>query len=287
MKIQLACAAILGVVAAAQAQYSTGFEAPTYSASAGGTLLTNGFGGPPGQDGWYNPVTGSGDFNAYTYAGNALGFVNNPNGGDQFIGQVGNATTTIDRAQHNVNFSAGGTWTASWDVNGELLGTTAQVNNLGSFSLQPSATADYWQQLMSFPATPVPGAYDITYGIFGAAGGAITLTNSPGTAWTNIPMNHWIHQTTTWSFASNQLLSVSIQDITAGTAAVSVDVSGNGWYLAGGANNTLGLALPTDIRCFTGNNGNATGWDNVSVVPGPGTLALLGLGGLMAGRRRR
>src|SRR5690242_14671807 len=120
MRVQLACAVLCGVAAAAQAQFSTGFEGPTYTGSAAGTLLTNGFGGPPGQGNWYNPVSGSGDFNVYTYAGNALGFANNPNGGSQFIAQLGNANFPIDRAQHNQNFSAGGTWTASWDCNGQF-----------------------------------------------------------------------------------------------------------------------------------------------------------------------
>lgn len=287
MRLQVACAVLVGVAGAAQAQFSTGFEAPVYSGSAAGTALTNGFGGPPGQDNWYVPVTGSGNFNVHTYAGNALGFVNNPNGGDQFIGNLGSTATPIGRAQHAVSFAAGGTWTASWDVNGLFIGTAPAVNNLGSFSLQPSATANYWQQLMAYGDVNNTSQYNITYGAFGAAGGAIILTNSPGPAWTNIPTNHWIHQSTTWDFTSNQILSVSIQDITAGTPAVTADVSAMGWYLAGGANNVLGLALPTDVRCFTGNNQNATGWDNVSVVPAPGALAMLGLGGLAAGRRRR
>jgi len=278
---------LLVAAASAQAQsYSTGFEAPAYAGSLGGTALTAGFGGG-GQNGWYNPVAGSADFNVYTYGANALGYVNNPNGGDQFIAALGTTATPIGRAQHNVNFSSGGTWTASWDVNGQYRGAATPVNNLGSFSLQPSATADYWQQLMAYDAVPVPTQYNITYGAFAAGGGAIILTNSPGPAWNAIPTNHWIHQSTTWSFVSNQILSVSIQDITAGNPVTTVDVSGLGWYLAGGANNALGLALPTDIRCFAGNVDNTSAWDNLNVVPAPASLALLGLGGLMADRRRR
>lgn len=284
----VALALVLCAATASQAQFT--FEPPAYSGSPGGTALTNGFGGPPGQDGWYNPVVNSVDFKVHTYAGNALGMVPNPVGGTQFIGALGAvAPGNIGRAQHNMSFSSG-TWTASWDVNGMFIGTAPAADNLGSFSLQDSTISDYFQQIMQWgTGTANPVQYNINYGSWGAAGGTpgTIAFQSPGPAWTNIPVNHWIHQDTTWSFASNQLLSVTIQDLTAGTPAVTVDVSGNGWYLSGGANNTLGLPLPTAIRCFTGNNQNATGWDNVTVVPAPGVLALLGLGGLLAGRRRR
>jgi MYXO-CTERM domain-containing protein len=288
---------VLGVVglcacSVAQAQYATGFEAPTYNASAAGTLLTNGFGGG-GQAGWYNPVAGSVDFKAHTYAGNTLGFPANPNGGSQFVGAVGAAApSNIGRAQQPVNFGAGGTWTVEWDVIGAFAGgaTPPAVDNLGSFSLQNSTVANYFQQIMQWGAnTPAPVQYNINYGSWGAAGGtaATIVFQSPGPAWQNIPVNHWIHQSTTWDFGTNQLLSVTIQDITAGSAAVTADVSGLGWYLTGGANNILGMPLPTDIRLFTGNVNNATGWDNVTVVPAPGAIGLLALGGLAAGRRRR
>lgn len=88
--------------------------------------------------------------------------------------------------------------------------------------------------------------------------------------------------------ATNQILSVSIQDITAGGATTTADVSGLGWYLAGGQNNILGKALPTDIRLFTGNTDNATGYrSSLTVTPAPSGLLALGLGGLLASRRRR
>jgi hypothetical protein len=286
MKSRCALALVLSAAAAAQAQFN--FEPPAYSGSPTGTALTSGFGGG-GQNGWYNPVAGSVDFNVHTYAGNSLGMVANPLGGAQFIGALGAASpSNIGRAQHAVNFSAGGTWTASWDVNGVFIGTAPAVDNLGSFSLQPSTTSNYFQQIMQWGTnTATPTQYNINYGSFLAAGGGTIAFLSPGAAWTNIPVNHWIHQDTTWDFATNKLMSVTIQDITAGGPSTTVDVSGNGWYLQGGQNNTLGLAMPTDIRAFTGNTNNATGWDNFVVVPAPGTLALLGMGGVLAGRRRR
>jgi hypothetical protein len=262
--------ALLCVCGAAQGQaYSTDFEPPTYTGSAAGTLLTNGFGGPAGQDGWYNPVAASIDFNVHTYTGNTLAFPANPTGGTQFVGVTGQvAPSNIGRAQHAVNFSAGGTWTVEWDVIGGIRGATTAVDNLGSFSLQPSATANYFQQIMQWGTnTTAPTQYNINYGVFPAAGGAAPAFVSPGAAWTNIPVDHWIRQSTTWSFTSSRILSVSIRDITAGGPTTTVDVSGLDWFLAGGLNNVLAKPLPTDIRLFTGNVNNVTGWDNVSVGP--------------------
>jgi hypothetical protein len=289
MKLLAVGIAGLALASAAQAQYVTGFEAPTFNASAAGTPLTTGF-GAGGQAGWYNPVAGSLDFSVHTYAGNTLGFPANPSGGEQFIAALGQPSpSNIGRAQYPVNFSAGGLWTAEWDVIGGYRGTSGTaIDNLGSFSLQNSATANYFQQIMQWGLnTTAPVQYNINYGVFPAAGGAAPAFSSPGAEWTNIPVNHWVRQSTTWDFTSNQILSVSIQNLTLGTPAVVADVTGLGWFLAGGQNNILAKPLPTDIRTFTGNTDNVTGWDNIRIIPAPGTLAMLGLGGLVLGRRRR
>src|SRR5690349_11978910 len=81
----------------ARADVAINFEPPAYNASAAGTLLT-------GQQGWYVPVAGSPDYNAYTYAGNALNLPTNPTGGSQFVGGV-SAGTAFARAQQDVNFA--------------------------------------------------------------------------------------------------------------------------------------------------------------------------------------
>lgn len=39
-----------------------------------------------------------------------------------------------------------------------------------SFSLQPSATANYWQQLMAYGTPADPSMYNMNYGVFGPAG---------------------------------------------------------------------------------------------------------------------
>src|ERR1051326_2643002 len=248
MKRALPCVLVLVAGASARADFVTGFEPPTYSASAAGNPMA-------GQDGWYVPaVAGSIDHSAMTYAGNAYGIVNNPTGGLQFDSGRSLGGTSIARTQHNAPFSFSGTWTASWDCLGMFNGTLPAADNLGSFSLQPSTTADYWQQIMQWGANNTTATvYNINYGSFpagGGIGGVGIVFNSPGPAWQNIPVNHWIHQSTTWDFVNNKILSVSIQDITAGGPLTTVDVSALNWYLAGGANNAAGGTVPTDVRLF-------------------------------------
>ena len=280
-------AALLALAGAAQAQvYTYNFEAPLYTGSAAGTLLTTGFGGG-GQDGWYNPVAASNDSKVYTYAGNSYGFVANPQGGDQF--QAGDLTPAggFGRAQHALTFSEG-TWKATFDctglwAGGSPAGTPPAVDNLGSWSLQPSATSRYFQQLMSWGGTavgPLPNAtsylatadkFHIAYGFFTTptqASGAPTFA-TPGPEWRDLPVNHWYRCTVKWSFTPAQIVECSIQDLTTGGPVTTVNTTPMGWYLWGGQASTA--PLPTDMRLFagggagTGPAGNVTAWDNLRI----------------------
>jgi hypothetical protein len=282
MKIPLTVG-IAAISALSCAQFADNFESET--GSAGGTLVA-------GQNGWYNPVAGSLDGNVYTYAGNGLGFAGNATGGSKFLGGEADGVNPM-RAQHDVNFGAGGIWTMSFDFNGNYIGTSGTtVDNLGSASLQPSATANYFQTIYQWGtntggSNPPPTQFSANIGVFGPTGGAITF-NSPGAAWVNLPVNHWYHQTVTWDFTTNLILTTTIQDITAGGPVnTSIPV---GWYLAGGAANALGLGTPTAVRLFaSGGQGDVMGYDNFSVapVPEPASLAILGLGAIGLLRRRR
>jgi len=254
------------------------FEPPTYAPGV-----------TTGQDGWYLPVTAplSLDHNVYTYAGNPLGFVANPNGGTQFDG--GQAMTTglgaqSARAQHTIAFTEG-VWEASWDCAGLWVGTLPAVDNIGSWSMQPSTTARYFQQLMTWganvytPSPAVPGPltnytatadfFHVNIGYFTAASPTVILFSAPDPAWTNIPVNHWLHISVRWNFTTAQILRTTLRDITAGTPEVVTDVTSFGWYLQGGPNSTN--ALPTDMRIFAGGStatgSDVSGWDNVSVGP--------------------
>jgi hypothetical protein len=272
----------LALAASAHAQYSSNFEAPLYTGSAAGTPLG-------GQDGWYiPPIAGSQDGTVHTYANNAFGFVTNPTGGSQFaVTRFGNANPA--RVQHNFNFNQSDVFTIGYDFCGDRFGGALPAsNNIGSFSMQDSLTSQYFQTLMVWDNLATGNAMDHNYGVFAASGGAITFVTPPDPAWNALNLNTWYRATTTFSFASHQVLSISIDNLHDAAPATSLDVSGLGWYLAGGAASTL--PRPTDIRLFgsgAGTNVNQMGWDNVSIVPAPATLALLGLGGLIAGRRRR
>jgi hypothetical protein len=268
--------ALIAACGAAQAQYT--FETPTYTGSAAGTIVT-------GQDGWYlPPVAGSQDGNVFSYTGNALGFPPNPNGSGQFEGGQGNATGPA-RAQHTLDFSAGGVWQASWDCTGRWNGAALPaVNNIGSWSMQPSAAppfaARYFQQLMSWggagnnyqPAATPPtdhlaaaDFFHIHWGYFTAASPATIAFSVPGPEWLDLPVGHWYHITCKWDFTAAQILEVSIKDLTANGPTTTSDVTSLGWYLQGGPNSTN--PLPTDIRIFAGGAGDASAWDNLIVQP--------------------
>ncbi|MCC6661730.1 MAG: hypothetical protein IT437_12690 [Phycisphaerales bacterium] len=268
----------LAAGASAQVVYSMDFEAPVYAGSAAGTPLTTGFGGG-GQDGWYNPVSGSNDTKVYTVVGNTYNVSANPQGGDQF--QVGDLTPAggFGRAQHAIAFT-GGKWKATWDCTGLYAGTLPAPDNLGSFSLQPSTTSRYFQQLMAWGSTaigPAPNAanytatadkFHIAYGYFINAAATAPTFATPGPEWRDLPVNHWYRCTVSWDFDTAQVTECTIQDLTTGGPLATVDVTPLNWYLFGGPASTK--PLPTDVRIFagggsgTGPAGNVTAFDNIS-----------------------
>lgn len=266
------CAAALVLVAVAQADFVTSFEAPGYSASAAGVILT-------GQQGWTLPA--GADFSAYTYTGNTYGVVQNPSGGDQFIGGLMAGNALMARAQHPVDWSTRDVWTVAFDVLGLYTGTLPAVDNLGSSSMQPSATAKYTQTLMRWQDINTATAWQAAYV---TSEDPSTAPWTPGPEWLNLPVNHWYRQYTTFRFSDSLILQVAIQDLTTG---ITTTVDNPGKHLV----NQTG-PLPTDFRFFTGGGagtspaGNFTAWDNLAITPEPASLGLLMLGvGLLLRRR--
>jgi hypothetical protein len=286
VKTVAACVCGMALTGAAGAVLVSNFEAPTYAGSAAGTAWTNGF-GLGGQDGWFNPVSGSTDGSIFTYSGNAWGFVTNPTGGSQFGAVRNSGATGFGRAQHLVPF-ANTTYTASYDICMDRFGgVLPAINNLGSFSLQDSATSRYWQTLYTWDNLATGNAFDANYVHFNAAG--VQQPNAlPSSAWDALNLNTWYRQSTTWDFVTNKILSVSIDNLHDAAGPTVVDVSGLDWYLAGGAAPTQGL--PTAVRLFAGggaNNVHILGIDNLEIIPAPASLALIGAAGLLSSRRRR
>jgi hypothetical protein len=265
--------ALLSVCGSAQAQaFSANFESPAYNGSSSGVLTT-------GQQGWYLPaVASSVDHNIYTYAGNTFGIVANPNGGLQFDAGMGASAAANARTQHPVDFSSGGVWTASWDCTGKFTGTLPATDNLGSFSLQPSGTARYFQQLMSWGSNAYTGPFSpptnwtatadhfhVHWGYFTAATPTTISFAVPSQAWLDLPIDHWYHISVKWDFTAAQILEVSIKDITTNGPTTTDNVTSLGWYLQGGPNSTF--PLPTDVRLFAGSTNDVTAWDNLAVAP--------------------
>ena len=282
---------IAAMCAVSFAQFSDNFESET--GSSGGTLLTTGFGGG-GQNGWYNPVSGSLDESVYTYASNALTVVGNATGGNQFAGAASANAATPFRAQHAVTFSSSGIWTMAVDFNFNFSGIPPVANNLGSISLQPSTTNNAFQTLYAYNNANLaaPTGYQALFGFASATGGPLTLQTAPADPnWDNLIFNHWYRQTVTWDAASNQITQTTLRDMTANGSTFTLNPTG--WYLTGGANNVLAQSLATDVRLFvSGGNANSTnlgGYDNFSVtpVPEPASMAILGMGALALIRRRR
>lgn len=258
------------------ASYSTGFEGPTFVGSAAGTTMT-------GQDGWYLP-SGT-DYKVYTYAGNVLGVVDNPAGGDQFAAGTGPGGTIFARAEHAEDWTTDDVWTISYDAAALYGGLPPSANNLGSFSTQPSVGAiGSFVHLFSWVDPTAATNFNAYYLNYDAAGVQVAQPGSiPGPEWSNLVLNHWYRFWTTFDFSSNLITEVGVVDLTTG---IETTFSPSGWYLSGGS---AGAGAPTinAFRLFAGGSvaGNTVAWDNL-VVPEPVTMSLLLLAGLVALRRR-
>ncbi len=251
---------VLTLVGAAFAQYDTGFETSDgISASPGGTALT-------GQDGFFLP---SGiDYWAMTYAGNAFGFSQNPQGGSQFAVGQGMASPDFSRAQRVI------TWPApraimEYDVACQYIGLPGLAsNNIGSFSLQPYPGSASALHLFTFANVLDPTSWQAGYLGYDANGVAMVAPGAiPGPEWENLSMNHWYRLETKVDFTTNQITEASITDLTTNITATA---SLTGVYLEGGAGG--GRPVPTAFRIFSGGSleGNVLAFDNMEFRSGGG-----------------
>ncbi len=259
----------------ASAQYSSGFE--DIFGDSDGIDLT-------GQDGYYLPASGSTDFEVYTYSANSLRMPVNPTGSTKFIAGVGQAGSTFERAQRDMSYGSGtGVWSAAFDIAASFVGNGAAGQNIGSFSTQTFPGASTFIALATWADPNNPTSWNANYVWFNASDTQLTEV-VPDSNFQNLAIDHWYRWSTSFDLSSNRILEVALTDITNGNVYTYNPVDR---YLDGGAG---GGATPTGFRFFAGSGsvaGNVLAFDNPSIVPAPGAVALLGLGGLLAGRRRR
>ena len=264
-------ALVLAAGQPATAQFASDFEDPPYMGSAGGTVIT-------GQDNFYIPVPGSYDGLVYTYAGNALGLPANPSGGGkQFAGVTGGTAeppknVPFARAQRDVVYGAGtGVWTVSYDVAATFVGVLPSADNIGSFSTQVFTGEATYIALFTWTDPVTAANWDARYVWYNAGGAQLNEAvggegGGPGDpAFQGLAIDHWYRQSTTFNLDTNQILLVSITDLTTG---VTITNSPSGRYLEGGA--AGGTPPPTGFRLFggagaAGAEGNTLAFDNISI----------------------
>lgn len=269
--------AFAGVCALAAGVSGQTFEAPAYSGSAAGIDLN-------GQGTFFNPVAGSASGQVYTYAGNAVGLPVNPTGGLQFIGSTGPGGAVFSRSQTPASYGAGtGTWTVAFDIATTFNGQLPSAQNIGSFSTQGFPADRTFIALARWVDPTTATEWNADYVWFDGAGTQLTETVAdPG--FQNLAINHWYRWSTTFNLDTNQILEVSLTDITGGGVVTHNPIDR---YLVGGA--AGGALPPSGYRFFGGASGvagNTLGFDNVTIIPAPGSLLLLGLGALALRRRR-
>lgn len=241
----------LTISAAAQG-YATDFE--TFTASAAGTAVT-------GQDGFYIPVAGSLDCKIYTYAGNVLNVPANPNGGNNFYAGVSQLTNVFARGQRAVTLPANGRVYIQFDILCNYTGTGTPANNIGSFSLQPSATNQYvnlvarWPTGVTFP----PATWNADVIVGPTATGTTTVLPDP--AFQNLAVGVWHSWGCTIDLTTGNHVEFRITNGVTNVTTTYVPPTPL-------ALPNQFLATPTDFRFFAGGSDNLFAVDNFTITYG-------------------
>ena len=280
----LAGLCVLVWVVPATAEYVDDYE--MFTASSGGTVLS-------GQYGYYLPTasTPSTDFMAYTYMGNPLGVPSNPTGGQNFVAGTGPGGGTYARAEIVEDGMYGdgtGTWTVSFDIAANYLGTLPTAQNLGSWSMAVQAdplnpTIAGCLMLAQWADVETAAAWDANYIAYNADGTYIYPAVPDNPAFQDLLKSHWYRLSTTFDFDSNKITEVAIKDLATGEMAT---YNPTAWYLGGGA--AGGLPVGTGFRYFAGTStqaGNMLAFDNMMLTPEPAAVLLLALMSVVARRR--
>ena len=244
---------ILASSLAAQAGYDTDFEALV--ASAAGTIIT-------GQDGYYLPVTSpvSIDGLVCTYAGNTFGIPANPLGGVNFWIGASNGTN-FARSQRTITVPSGCQVLIEYDVCVGYTGSVTPVNNIGSFSFQPSTTARFPNLLAAWPTGVVfpPTGWNANVVLGPTVAGAQTTFPDPN--FLNLPLNVWHRWGCVIDLGINEYVQFKLTNGSTNVTTIYTPAPGT-MQLP----NPTGT-FPTDFRLFGGGGaGNLFAIDNLTIT---------------------
>jgi hypothetical protein len=262
-------AVLFGGSVAALAQSSFSFEAPLYTGSAAGTVIT-------GQDGWFVPAVGGEHGFVSTYSSNRFGIGVNPSGGAQFaVAQRNNINFT--RAQRAVQYGSNGTTgcvTVCYDFNGRFdsdepfSDPNGPANNLASVSVQQyPANGCIFLHIWDDPNLGVDATHSLSVTGFFANGTQIAGRTIifPGSQFSNIPQNQWMRACIDMDLDTNAITRLEIGQVCAAPIdrdVVAVDDPNFGFYLGGGA---AGVGPVNEIRLF-GGGGGTVGFGNTMAM---------------------
>jgi hypothetical protein len=241
------------LAAVASGQYSTHFEG--VNASTAGVDLN-------GQAGFYLPaVAMSLSLKAFLYPSNALGIPTNPTGAAKFVALTGPGGGTYGRSERKVAW-CGDKWTVGVDVCADYQSTAVATNNIGSFSLQPSTTARYFNCLLTWTVGQEGKLWNCSFQYSDSTAATLTAI-IPDTNFQNLALKKWYRWEVDFDMKTNVISEIRLKDIATNT---TFKHQPTGWYLVGGPNNTK--PLPDAIRMFAGGGGagNVLAFDNINVT---------------------
>jgi|GEM_PF-2261667 len=219
-----------------------------------------------GQGDFYLPPAGGISAKVVTYADNYLGLPENPTGGKNFVAAEGAGGTDHARSQKDMTYGDG-VWTITADVAVTFHGTGASAQNIGSFSMQvfPGERTCIYPLGQWFNIADPQEGWNVWAGWYKPEGGGYVLEQIVAPGFQQIKTDHWYRSSIKFDLDSNQILELTMTDLTTGETSKNEPVDR---YLEGGQGGG-GIPDPTGLRYFGGTSiaGNTMCFDNLDIEP--------------------